>query len=165
MEAADHQTTTGQEHSTRLTSRGWFAFLTGLNLAFFVCYMMCKPSWNHTLSWTARLGTAFFYLLVACTAGTLATWLMLPGESRQQFRTLLHGGFRGWIFLPAIALFLQLESIWAQLLAVAMAALMAMYLYRSTTTPEPPRPSPQNLFATDIQIAPDFYCSVTCRFR
>jgi hypothetical protein len=51
MEDSDRQPAPDGKHSATVSSRGWFALLTGLNVAFFVAYMMCKPSANHTLYW------------------------------------------------------------------------------------------------------------------
>lgn len=154
MENIFRQQIPGAERSIRVNSRGWFALFTGLNLAFAVCYMMCKPAWNHTLSWTARCGTAFMYLVVVWCVGSLGTWITLPGEAPQQLGPLRQSGLRGWIFLPAIALFLRSDSIWAQLLAVIAAALMAISLNRASAPPDDFPIAPRSLFAAEIRLAP-----------
>ncbi|HEY6767631.1 MAG TPA: hypothetical protein VI386_22990, partial [Candidatus Sulfotelmatobacter sp.] len=117
---------------------------------------------THTLSWETRLRTSVVYLLITCLVGALGTWIMLPRSSRRQFRNLARCGVRGWVFLPAIILFLQQESVWALFVAVVGAALMAAYLYRFTEAipygdheiPRSQQYLEKNLFTTQVRLAP-----------
>jgi hypothetical protein len=154
MIAADPDTPPGNAPPACVSGGGWLAFATGLNLAFALCFLICKPPWAHALTWGARLRTGSLYLLVACGVGALVTWIMLPRESRPEFRTLVRGAFPGWIFLPAIALFLQLESIWAQLLAAAAASLMAVSLHSAGAIPLAPNGSSSRRSLFAIEISP-----------
>jgi hypothetical protein len=149
----------------------WLAVATGLNTAMLVTYLACKPPQVHTLSWRARLFTSAVYLLIACLAGAAGTWIALSIDTRRQFRQLVLWGARGWIFLPAIMMFLREKSVWAPLVAAFSAALMAAYLYRFTEanrqeshTPTPSQSLEKNLFTTQIRLAPTswvpFYVSL-----
>jgi hypothetical protein len=147
----------------KISGRGWLALATGLNLAFAVCYIICKPPRIHTLSWRERLTSSLIYLLVACATGAFGTWVALPRTSRSnQFRTLSRCGIRAWVFFPAIALFLQTQSVLGPALAVVSAALMAIFLWRSTdaipddTSKSAPTQQgvEQSLFVTEVPIAP-----------
>ncbi len=162
MDGPGHQLVALEEQSGNDRSRSWFALATGLNLAIAVCYLTCKPPQTHTLSWPARLLTSAVYLLVASLIGALGTWSMLPRSTRRHFRPLALCGVRGWVFVPAIVLFLRYKSIWAPLVAVVSAALMAVYLNRSTDAmpkpvPETPRSQQylqKNLFTSEVRLAP-----------
>ena len=139
---------------------GWLAAATGFNLAIAVSYLACKPPETHTLSFTARLLSSAAYLLIACLAGTLGTWIALPHRSRQQFRSLVLWQARGWIFLPAIALFVRESSLWAPLIATSSAILMAMHLSRdagATTpllNPSPRQQVEKDIFITQLHLEP-----------
>lgn len=113
-------------------SRSRLAVATGLNMAIAVGYLAFKPPDTHTLSLKTRLLSAALYLLIACLVGALGTWIVLGRRSRGQFPALARCGVRGWVFVPAIVLFLRHQSAWAPLLAVLSAALMAAYLGRFT---------------------------------
>ena len=104
--------------------------VTGLNVAIAVSYLACKPPQTLTLSLRTRLFTAVFYILLTCLAGTAGTWIMLSDDTRSQFRSLILCGARSWVFLPAIMMFLRESSIWAPLVAIVAAALMAAYWSR-----------------------------------
>jgi len=162
MDGPGYQLGALEEQSGNDRSRSWFALATGLNLAIAVCYLTCKPPQTHTLSWPGRLLTSAAYLIVASLIGALGTWSMLPRSFRRHFRPLALCGIRGWVFVPAIVLFLQYTSFWAPLIAVVSAALMALYLYRSTdampkTALEAPRSQQylkKNLFTSEVRLAP-----------
>jgi hypothetical protein len=161
MDAPGYQLGALQEQSGNDRRRSWFALATGLNLAIAVCYLTCKPPQNHTLSWPARLLTSAVYLLVASLIGALGTWSVLPRSSQRHFKALALSGVRGWVFVPAIVLFLQYKSLWAPLIAVVSAALMAVYLYGSTDAmPRPALETPRsqqylqrNLFTSEVRLA------------
>jgi hypothetical protein len=162
MDAPGYQLGALEEQSGNDRSRTWFALATGFNLAIAVCYLTCKPLQTRTLSWPARLLTSAAYLLVASLIGALGTWSMLPRSSRRHFRPLALCGVRGWVFVPAIVLFLQYKSFWAPLIAIVSAALMAVCLYSSTDAM--PKPAPEtsrsqqylqkNLFTSEVRLAP-----------
>lgn len=162
MFGTDYQLPATVEQYGKVRARGWFALATGLNLAIAVCYLTCKSPQTHTLSWETRLRTSVIYLLIACLVGALGTWIMLPRSSRRQFRNLARCGVRGWVFLPAIILFLQQESVWALFVAVVGAALMAAYLYRFTEAipygeheiPRSQQYLEKKLFTTQVRLAP-----------
>jgi uncharacterized membrane protein YeaQ/YmgE (transglycosylase-associated protein family) len=162
MFGTDYQLAAAEEQYGKVRPRGWLALATGLNLAIAACYLTCKSPQTHTLSWETRLRTSVVYLLIACLVGALGTWIMLPRSSRRQFRNLARCGVRGWVFLPAIILFLQQESVWALFVAVVGAALMAAYLYRFTETipygeheiPRSQQYLEKNLFTTQVRLAP-----------
>jgi hypothetical protein len=162
MFGTDYQLPATVEQYGKVRARGWFALATGLNLAIAVCYLTCKSPQTHTLPWETRLRTSVIYLLIACLVGALGTWIMLPRSSRRQFRNLARCGVRGWVFLPAIILFLQQESVWALFVAVVGAALMAAYLYRFTEAipygeheiPRSQQYLEKNLFTTQVRLAP-----------
>ena len=120
-----------EQPTATIGPRGWFALLTGLNLAFALCSLTCKSPAPLSPSWRSRLFTAAIYLALACLTGTFGTWIMFPRSSRPHFRILLCCGLRGWVFLPAIVLWLQRESVWAPLLAIGSATLLAAYMDRS----------------------------------
>ena len=137
--------------------RGWYALATGLNAAFVISYLICKPP-SHTLSLTTRLVAPFIFIVVASLAGVFGTWIMLPTGEHDQLRALSCIGLRGWVFLPAIALFLHQGSPLAPIIAIISATLTAISIHRLTAAttkpnPEPIRPQP-NLFTTEIQISP-----------
>jgi hypothetical protein len=132
MFGADYQLAAAEDQDGKVRPRGWLALASGLNLAIAVCSLICKPPQTHTPSLETRLRISVIYLLISCLGGALGTWIMLPRSSRKQFRMLAHCGVRGWVFLPAVILFLQQESIWTMFVAVVGAALMAAYLYRFT---------------------------------
>jgi len=115
----------------------WLAAATGFNCALAFSYLACKPPQAHTLSWTARLLAPASFILLSCLAGTAGTWIALSRERRSQFRDLVRWGARGWVFLPAMMLFLRERSPWAPVLAMLSAALMAAYLVRLTGTASP----------------------------
>lgn len=149
----------------------WSAVATGLNTALVVSYLGCKPPQTHTLSWTARLLTSVLYILITCLAGAAGTWLALSIDTRKQFRRLVLWGARGWVFLPAITIFLREGAVWAPFVAASSAVLMAAYLYRFTgsthhkESQSPPWQSlERNLFTTQIRLAPTsrvpFYISL-----
>ena len=137
--------------------RGWYALATGLNTAFVISYLICKPP-SHTLSLTTRLVAPIIFMLVASIAGIFGTWMMLPTGEHDQLRTLSRIGLRGWIFLPTTAIFLHQGSPLAPLIAIISAILIAISIHRltaSTTNPAPELIKPQpNLFTTEIQISP-----------
>jgi hypothetical protein len=108
----------------------WMAVVTGLNVAIAVSYLACKPPQTLTLSLKTRLLTSVFYILLACLAGTVGTWIMLSDDTRSQFRSLILCGARSWVFLPVIMMFLRESSIGAPLVAIVAAALMAAYWSR-----------------------------------
>jgi hypothetical protein len=162
MFGTDYQRSVAEEQYGKVSLRGWLALATGLNLAIAVCKLTCKSPETHTLSWAARLFSPAVYLLLACLAGAAGTWIMLPRSSRRQFRSLSRCGVRGWVFVPAIILFLQQESVWALLVAVVASALMAATLYRLTEAmaydaheiPRSQQYLEKSLFATQVRLAP-----------
>ncbi len=137
--------------------RGWYALATGLNTAFVISYLICKPP-SHTLSLTTRLAVPVIFIIVASLGGIFGTWMMLPTGEHDQLRSLSRIGLRGWVFLPAIALFLHQGSALAPLIAIISATLIAISIHRltaATTNPTPESIKPQlNLFTTEIQISP-----------
>jgi hypothetical protein len=162
MFGADYQRPVAEEQYGKVSPRCWLALATGLNLAIAVCNLTCKSPQTHTLSWAARLLSPVVYLLIACLAGAAGTWIMLPRSSRRQFRSLSRCGVRGWVFVPAIILFLQQESVWALLVSVVASALMAASLYRFTEAmpydaheiPRSQQYLERSLFATQVRLAP-----------
>ena len=134
---------------------GWFALASGLNTALAISYILCKPP-SRTLSLTARLVTPVIYIAVVSLAGTFGTWLLLPTGASRQLRTLSRIGLRGWLFLPAIALFLHQESLLATFIAVAATIPIAIGIHRLTAaTTALATPTPQSIpFTTEIQISP-----------
>ncbi|WP_263384631.1 hypothetical protein [Granulicella arctica] len=157
-----YQVVSAEQATTKLDLRGWLAFATGLNLAFAFCYLVCNAPEPHKLSLTARLLVAVVYLALACCVGALGTWITLPRTSRTQLRGLSQSGLRGWIFLPAMVLFLQRQSPLALLVAVISATLMAIYLRRRTQavphdalgTSWFPQPLDSALFSTEVRLTP-----------
>jgi hypothetical protein len=149
------------EEQGRVGARDWLAVATGLNVAVAVCYLTCKVPWR-TLSLVGRVRTSIVYLVVVCVAGVVGTWVTLPRDSRGEFRTLLRCGVRGWVFLPASVLFLQRESVWAMLVAVVSAALMAVYVFRLTGAAakdsaergRSEQGGDRILFSTEVRLAP-----------
>jgi len=105
----------------------WLAVATGLNAAMAVSYIACKPPQNHTLSLRVRLFTSALYILVACSAGMAGTWIVLSRDSRRQFRSLVLCGMRGWVFFPAMMMFLRERSVWTPFVAILSGALIAAY--------------------------------------
>jgi hypothetical protein len=162
MFGTDYQPAGAEGQYGKVRPRGWLSLATGLHLAIAVCYLTCKSPQTHTLSWETCLRTTVAYLLIACLVGAVGTWIMLPRSSRRQFCNLTRCGVRGWIFLPAIILFLQQESVWAVFLAVVAAALMAGYLCRLTEAipcgeheiPRSRQYLEKNLFTTQVRLAP-----------
>jgi len=137
----------------------WMAVVTGLNVAIAVSYLACKPPQTLTLSLRTRLFTAVFYILLTCLAGTAGTWIMLSDDTRSQFRGLILCGARSWVFLPAIMMFLREGSIWAPLVAIVAAALMATYWSRlGAMTPrsaegtQPRHDVEKHLFITQLRF-------------
>jgi hypothetical protein len=116
----------------KVSVRGWLAMATGLNLAFAICVLVCKPPWPHGLSWPGRFRAATVYIALSCVAGAFGIWLAMPRRSGGEFRVLMRGALRGWVFLPSIALLLQRQSFFAQVIASAAAILMAVYLFPFT---------------------------------
>ena len=132
MGSAGGQLVVGDQPNAEMGLRGWLALATGLNLAFAICSFVCKAPETGTLTLQTRLLTAVLYLMVACLAGGLGMWIMLGRQLRGQFGRLARCGLRGWVFLPAMTLFLQRQSVWAPCIAMVSAALMADYLCRFT---------------------------------
>jgi hypothetical protein len=138
----------------------WMAVITGLNVAIAVSYLACKPPQTLTLSLRTRLLTSVFYILLACLAGTAGTWIMLSDDTRSQFRSLILCGARSWVFLPAIMMFLRESSIWAPLVAIVAAALMAAYwsrlmglaTHRSAEATQPRYGVEKHLFITQLRF-------------
>jgi hypothetical protein len=130
VDALDYATATAEQKDGEIGPRGWLALATGLNLAFAACSLTCKAPSPHVLSWTSRLGSSFVDLVVACLFGAFGTWLVLPSSSGRHLRSLTFCGARGWVFLPAITLLLQQESLWAPVLTIMASALMASSLSR-----------------------------------
>ena len=140
--AAERAKDDREDRKTR--RRGWYALATGLNTAFVVCYLICKPP-SHTLSLTTRLVAPIIFIVVASIAGIFGTWMMLPTGERDQLRSLSLIGLRGWVFLPTIALFLHQGSPLAPLIAIISAALIAISIHRLIATTNPiPNPRPRN---------------------
>jgi hypothetical protein len=158
MFVTDERANTEEERGTdRL--RGWVALATAVNAAIAVCWMMCKVPEARTLSWRERFIASSVYLLVACLAGAAATWLVLSRSSREQFRGLARCGVRGWVYLPAIVLFLHERSVWAPFLAMVSAGLMAVWVYRmKEVNPSeaawPGRDVEKGLFSLQVRLAP-----------
>ena len=166
MDDPNHELAAAEEQDEKVTPRGWLALATGLHLSIAICYVICKSPYPVTLSGTARLRTSVVYLLISCMVGALGTWIALPRSSRRQFRNLSRCGARGWVFLPAIVLFLRQGSVCAPLVAIASAAMMAAYLFRFTEAMQNNyRESPgahqvehqsveKNLFTAEVRLAP-----------
>ena len=159
MNALDHTTAGAEQYDETVGLRGWVALATGLNLAFLVCMLLCKAPDALALSWPSRLLTAFFDLGVASLFGVFGTRLVLLSSSGGYLRSLLLCGARGWVFLPAIALFLQQGSLWAPLLAIVAAALMASYLSRFLLLDREPeivrsQQAAQDMFTVEVAVAP-----------
>jgi hypothetical protein len=158
----DYQPAAAEQQYREDRGRVWLALVTGLHLATAACYLICKSPQTHTLSWETRLRSSVVYLLVACLVGAAGTWFMLPRSSRREFRSLLRCGARGWLFLPAIVLFLQQKSVWAPCVAVMAAALMAACLYRFSEamtndgleSPRPQQGLEKTLFTAEVRLAP-----------
>lgn len=149
------------EENAERNRPGWLALITGFNAALAVSYLACKPPQTHTLSVSARLSNSALYLLVACLVGAAGTWIALSRDSRKQFRGLVLCGARGWVFLPAMMMFLRERSIWAPALAILSATLMAVYRSRwigamACLSPEDAK-HPQiekNIFITQLRLEP-----------
>jgi hypothetical protein len=148
-----------QRHPVRISVRGWLAMVTGLNLAFAICMLVCKPPWPHGLSWSGRLQTGTIYIALSCIAGAFGNWIAMRRGASGELSILLRGALRGWIFLPSVALLLQRQSVLAQLIASAAAVLMAMYLFPFTSDGATPfevnagAPFQRELFETEVQIS------------
>ena len=71
-------------------------------------------------------------------------------------------GVRGWVFLPAIILFLQQESVWAVFVAVVAAALVAVCRFTGTIPygeheiPRSQQYLEKSLFTTQVRLAPTY---------
>ena len=136
--------------------RGWLAMATGLNLAFAVCMLVCKPAWPHALAWPGRFRTAAIYIVLACLAGAFGNWVAMPRRASGELGVLLRGALRGWVFLPSIALLIHRQSLLAQVIASAAAVLMAAYMFpftqegSSAIDVEAHRSG--EIFATEVQI-------------
>ena len=130
------------------------AMILGLILAIVVSYIICQPPRSHTPSLRARLFTAAAYILIACLAGALGTWIALPRHTRHQFRSLTLWGIRCWVFLPSIMIFLREKALWAPIIAFASAVLMALYLSRipNATTPRSNQEVEKNSFITQLHF-------------
>ena len=147
----------------------WLAVTTGLNAAIAVSYLVCKPPETHTLSLKARLFTSALYILITCLAGTSGTWIALSRESRKQFRGLVLWGARGWVFLPTIMMFLRERSVWAPLIAVSSAALMAVYpsrmtgamTHRSSEDAKPRQDIETDIFITQLRFEPISWITIS----
>jgi hypothetical protein len=157
----DSNESPGTSQSGAQDRPNWLAVAIGFAAALVIAYVACRPPQSHTLSWTARFLISTLYLLLVCLAGTAGTWIALPGESRKHFRRLTLWGARGWVFLPAVMIFLRQRSLEAPLLAAIAAATMATYLARFIDPP--PNPLTKNaeqheevekLFTTQISIGP-----------
>jgi hypothetical protein len=161
-------TTAERDKEDRKTRRrGWYALTTGLNTAFVISYLICKPP-SHTLSLITRLVAPIIFIVIAGIAGIFGTWMMLPTGKHDQLRSLSRIGLRGWIFLPAIALFLHQRSPLAPLIAIISATLIAISIHRlvaatTNSTPEPIQRQP-NLFTTEIQISPSSWLPLALSF-
>ncbi len=110
----------------------WLAVATGLNASMAISYIACKPPQTYTLSLRVRLFTSAICILVACLAGMVGTWIALSRDSRRQFRSLALCGVRGWVFFPAMMMFLRERSVWTPFVAILSAALIAVYWSRLT---------------------------------
>jgi hypothetical protein len=161
------EVTVANSDTEETTHPSWLAFFTGLNTAIAVSYLICKPPQVHTLSWVVRISASVLYILITCLAGAAGTWITLSNGKRGQFRTLALWQARGWMFLPAIMVFIRERSISAPLIAASSAALMALYLFRLTeATPaadEIPRSQlylEKDLFSTQIRLAPSSWTSL-----
>jgi hypothetical protein len=117
----------------KVSARGWLAMATGLNLAFAVCMLICKPPWPHGLSWPGRFRAGAVYIALSCLAGAFGNWVAMPRRASGEFGVLLRGALRGWVFLPSVALLIQRQSLLAQVIASAAAVLMAVYLFPFTS--------------------------------
>lgn len=137
MDRDNTEVTANPAESDQMDRPGWLAAATGFNCALAVSYLACKPPQAHTLSWTARVLAPAAFILLSCLAGAAGTWIALSRERRNQFRGLVRWGARGWVFLPAMMLFLREKSPWAPILAMLAASLMAAYLNRLTGTASP----------------------------
>jgi hypothetical protein len=159
VDSLGYATATAEQQDGEVGPRGWLALATGLNLAFAVCSLTSKAPSPHVLSWASRLGSSLVDLVVACLFGAFGTWLVLPSNSRRHLRSLVLCGARGWVFLPAIALLLQQESLLAPLLTIVAAALMANSLSslllpdRAAEIARSQRTA-EDLFRVEIALAP-----------
>jgi hypothetical protein len=158
VDALDYATVAAEPQDAKVGVRGWFALATGMNLAFAVCSLTCKVPGAHALSWASRLLTSLVDLGVACLVGAFGTWLVL-GSARRHRRSLSLCGARGWVFLPAIVLFLQQKSLWAPLLTIASAALVTLYLSRFLLPVRDPeiarsQKAGDEMFTGEITLAP-----------
>ena len=159
MDDRDQWAAVEGQHGVR--PRDWLALVTGLNVAAVACYLVCKVPWR-TMSLTGRVRTSIVYLVVACVAGVAGTWVTLPRDARRDFLRLVGCGMRGWIFLPAIALFLRQDQAWGMLVAVVTAALMAAYVFRLTGAGVKggvdgsglEQSGEKMLFSTEVRLAP-----------
>ncbi len=161
------------EPQDKVGARDWLALATGLNVAFTACYLTIKPPEPHSSTLLERMFISVVSVSMACLIGWLGTRIALPHQSGRYFGDFAQTGFRGWVFLPSISLFLQHESLWAQIIAGASAMLMADYISRfiealSRSTKDFSRNQPhsnQAMFMTDALIAPrspiPFYVSVS----
>ncbi|WP_213803789.1 hypothetical protein [Granulicella sp. dw_53] len=161
MFETDYRQSVGEDAYETDRGRLWLALATGLNLAVAACFLICKSPETYTLSLGTRLRFSVIYLLIACLIGAAGTWMMLPRGSRGQFRSLLRCGVCGWVFLPAIVLFLQQRSVWASLVAVVSAMLMAaaIFRYMEAMSKEPDglvlqQSSQKSLFTSEVNLAP-----------
>ncbi|MBN9615469.1 MAG: hypothetical protein BGO25_13585 [Acidobacteriales bacterium 59-55] len=155
------QTAAHPEENGERNRPGGLALIIGFNAALAVSYLACKPPQTYTLSVSARLFSSALYLLVACLAGMAGTWLALSRDSRQQFRGLVLCGARGWVFLPAMMMFLRERSIWAPALAILSATLMAVHRSRWMVAMACPSPNgarlsqiEKNIFITQLRLKP-----------
>lgn len=147
------ETIAGTDHP--LTARRqWLAMILGLSLAIAVSSIICQPPRSHTHSLGARLFTAAAYILIACLAGALGTWITLSRNTRHQFRNLALWGIRCWVFLPSIMIFLREKAPWAPIIAFSSAVLMALYLSRmpDATTPRSNQEVERNSFITQLHF-------------
>ncbi|MBB5059523.1 hypothetical protein HDF16_004249 [Granulicella aggregans] len=140
----------------KVSVRGWLAMATGLNLAFVVCMLICKPPWPHALAWSERFQTAAIYIVLACLAGAFGHWVAMPRRASGELGVLLRGALRGWVFLPAIALLIHRQSLLAQAIASVAAVLMAAYMFPFTkegaTAIDVEGYLGSEIFATEVQI-------------
>jgi hypothetical protein len=145
-----------EQQPRKVSVRGWLAMATGLNLAFAVCMLVCKPSWPHALSWPGRLRAAAVYIVLACLAGTFGNWVAMPRKASNDLGVLLRGALRGWVFLPSIALLIHRQSMLAQVIASAAAVLMAAYMFPFTSegaiAVDAEKDLASEIFATEVQI-------------
>lgn len=140
----------------------WSAMLIGVSAAIVVSYLMCRPPYAHTLSLSARIFTSAAYILIACLAGSFGTWIALRRTARRQFFGVVLWGIRCWAFLPSIMIFVREKSIWASLIALLSAILMALYLSRMpdaasycfSQEPNSYQDVERNIFITQLHFKP-----------